>query len=144
MNDDIFRGFGVKVELKPTPHIDDPKERYSDSFHVIRETLTRIGIASKKTKTLYQSTHVLHKRGQYSILHFKELFLLDGKSADLTEEDVARRNVIVNLLEEWKLLTVIDKEKMIIPSIAPQVRIISYKDKSLWTLTPKYSIGMGK
>lgn len=141
MTEDVFRGFGIKVQLNANPGITDPKEKYSDSFHVIRETLTRIGIASKKTKTLYQSCHILHKRGQYAILHFKELFKLDGKPADVTSDDIARRNTIVNLLSDWKLLAVIDKEKTGTMLPLSQLRIISYGDKKNWTLTPKYSIG---
>lgn len=142
MLDDIFRGLGVKVQLNATPGIDDPKEKYSDSFHVVRETLTRIGISSKKTKTLYQSCHVLHKRGQYAILHFKELFKLDGKPADITGDDIARRNTIVKLLEDWKLLTIIEKEKVEVLLPLSQLRIISFGDKKNWNLCPKYSIGV--
>jgi len=141
MTDDVFKGFGIKVQLNANPGIDDPKEKYSDSFHVIRETLTRIGIASKKTKTLFQSCHILHKRGQYAILHFKELFKLDGKPADVTSDDIARRNTIVQLLEDWKLLKILEKEKTGTTLPLSQLRIISYGDKKLWTLTPKYSIG---
>ena len=141
MTDDVFRGLGIKVQLNATPGIGDNKEKYSDSFHVIRETLTRIGIASKKTQTLFQSCHILHKRGQYAILHFKELFKLDGKPADITTDDIARRNTIVKLLADWKLLSIIEIEKTgeLLP--LSQIRIISYGDKKNWTLTPKYSIG---
>jgi hypothetical protein len=98
--EDIFRGVGVEVTL-PTP----------DSFLKIKETLTRIGISSRKDKKLFQSCHILHKKGRYSILHFKELFILDGKHNTFTEEDHARRNKIVNLLEEWELVKIVDAEK---------------------------------
>ena len=142
MSDDVFRGYGVKVLLNVTPGVTDPKEKFSDSFHVVRETLTRIGIASKKTKTLYQSCHILHKRGEYAILNFKELFKLDGKPADLSPDDVARRNTIVKLLADWNLLTILETSKTVEVLPLSQVRIISYADKKNWTLTPKYSIGV--
>jgi len=142
MSDNVFRGLGVEVHLPATPGIADPKLKYSDSFHVVKETLTRIGISSKKNKTIYQSCHILHKQGHYAILSFKELFLLDGKKADLTDVDIGRRNTIVGLLEEWKLVEVIEKEKVSAPTVPiSQIRIIPFKDKANWTLTPKYSIG---
>ena len=130
-NEDIFRGVGVEVRL-PT----------EDSFLKIKETLTRIGISSRKEKKLYQSCHILHKKGRYSILHFKELFILDGKHNTFTEEDQARRNNIVNLLEEWELLEIVDKEKTKEPVAGlNQIKIISYKDKGDWELAVKYNIG---
>lgn len=98
--ENLFKGVGIEIEL--------PNQ---DNFLKVRETLTRIGISSRKEKKLYQSCHILHKKGRYSILHFKELFILDGKHNTLTEEDVARRNTIVNLLEEWELIKVLEKEK---------------------------------
>jgi len=141
-NNEVFRGFGVQVKLHPTPGVEDPKLKYSDSFHVVKETLTRIGISSKKNKTLYQSCHLLHKQGLYAVLHFKELFLLDGKKADLTQSDIGRRNSIVQLLAEWKLLEIIEKEKANAPTVPfAQIRIISFKDKADWSLVSKYSIG---
>ena len=100
MDTDIFKGVGVEVEL-PT----------QDSFLKVKETLTRIGISSRKEKKLYQSCHILHKKGRYAILHFKELFILDGKHNTLTEEDISRRNTIVNLLEEWELVKIVDPSK---------------------------------
>ena len=116
------------------------KER--EDFLKVKETLTRIGVASDKNKTLFQSCHILHKQGKYYIVHFKELFLLDGKQSDLSEDDVARRNTIANLLNEWKLLTLVDEKKTLSP-IAPlnQIKIVSFKDKANWVLTPKYQIG---
>ena len=116
-----------------------------DDFLKIRETLSRIGVASKKEKTLYQSCHILHKQGRYYLLHFKELFLLDGKRSDFSEEDMGRRNTIANLLSEWKLLTLVDSAKSSTP-ITPlsQIKIISHKEKSEWTLITKYSIGKKK
>ena len=113
-----------------------------DDFLKIRETLSRIGMASKKEKTLYQSCHILHKQGRYYIPHFKEMFLLDGKPSNFSEEDAGRRNTIVNLLSEWKLLTIVDPDKSSKP-ITPlsQIKIISHKEKGDWTLITKYSIG---
>jgi len=114
----------------------------ADDFLKIRETLSRIGIASKKEKTLFQSCHILHKRGKYYIMHFKELFLLDGKSADFNEEDRARRNTIANLLHEWCLLDLMDDEKSKTPIIPlSQIKIIKNSEKSEWNLVTKYTIG---
>jgi hypothetical protein len=114
-----------------------------DDFLKVRETLTRIGVASKKDKTLYQSCHILHKRGQYYVVHFKELFALDGKPTDITENDLARRNAIVNLLEDWGLIKVVDKNKTATPEpiFLSQIKILSHKEKGEWQLTPKYNIG---
>ena len=114
-----------------------------DDFLKVRETLTRIGVASKKDKTLFQSCHILHKRGQYYVVHFKELFALDGKEADITDNDLARRNAIVNLLEDWGLLKVVNKEQTKVPEpiFLSQVKIISHKEKNEWQLVPKYNIG---
>ena len=116
-----------------------------ESFLKIKETLTRIGIASKKDKKLYQSCHILHKQGKYYIVHFKELFMLDGKINNFSEEDQARRNTIVNLLEEWDLVEVVDDKKVQDP-VAPlsQIKILPYKDKDEWELVAKYSIGKKK
>ena len=130
-NTDIFKGVGVEIEL-PT----------QDSFLKIKETLTRIGISSRKEKKLYQSCHILHKKGRYSILHFKELFILDGKHNTLTEEDISRRNTIVNLLEEWELVKIVDPSKTKDPVASlNQIKIISFKEKNDWELTVKYNIG---
>lgn len=114
----------------------------AEDFLKIKETLSRIGVASKKDNTLYQSCHILHKQGKYYITHFKELFLLDGKQSDFDESDRGRRNTIVDLLEEWGLLEVVSKDKVTDPK-APisQVKIISYKEKDNWNLIPKYTIG---
>ena len=113
-----------------------------DDFLKIRETLSRIGVASKKDRTLYQSCHILHKQGKYYILHFKQLFLLDGKKSDFSDDDRARLHTIVNLLAEWKLLSLVDPTKSSEP-IAPlsQVKIISHKEKDDWILVTKYNIG---
>ena len=112
-----------------------------DDFLKVRETLTRIGVASRKDKKLYQSCHILHKQGRYFITHFKELFLLDGKKSNLEVNDVARRNTIAQLMSDWGLLTVENKEKM--KPLAPlrQIKIISFKEKNEWELCPKYNIG---
>jgi hypothetical protein len=114
-----------------------------DDFLKVRETLTRIGVASKKDKTLFQSCHILHKRGQYYIVHFKELFALDGKPTDITENDLSRRNAIANLLEDWGLIKIVNKTQTETPPpiFLSQVKIISHKEKAEWQLVPKYNIG---
>jgi hypothetical protein len=113
-----------------------------DDFLKIRETLTRIGVASHKNKTLYQSCHILHKQGKYYIVHFKELFALDGKPSNFGDEDIGRRNTIANLLAEWGLIKLVDGEKTKEP-IAPlnQIKVLPYKDKAEWNLETKYNIG---
>ena len=112
-----------------------------DDFLKVRETLTRIGVASRKEKKLYQSCHILHKQGKYFIVHFKELFALDGKYANLTINDVQRRNRITKLLSDWGLITIVQDESVM--DIAPlnQIKVLSYKDKGDWTLEQKYNIG---
>ena len=112
-----------------------------DDFLKVRETLTRIGVASRKEKKLYQSCHILHKQGKYYIVHFKELFALDGKYANLTINDVQRRNRITKLLADWGLITIIREDSVV--DIAPlnQIKVLSYKDKQDWTLEQKYNIG---
>ena len=117
--------------------------REPDDFLKVRETLTRIGVASRKEKKLFQSCHILHKQGRYFIVHFKELFLLDGKKSNLEDNDVGRRNTIATLMSDWGLLTVENKENL--QPIAPlrQIKIISFKDKDQWELCPKYNIGNG-
>jgi len=113
-----------------------------DDFLKVRETLTRIGVASKKEKILYQSCHILHKQGKYYITHFKELFALDGKPTDITDNDLARRNTVANLLEDWELLKIVNKEQTKEPTVSlSQVKIISHKEKADWDLVPKYNIG---
>ena len=114
-----------------------------DDFLKIRETLTRIGVASRKDNKLYQSCHILHKQGRYFIVHCKALFLLDGKKSNLEENDVARRNTIATLMSDWGLLTIEGRDKL--EPIAPlrQIKIISFKDKNQWNLCPKYNIGNG-
>jgi hypothetical protein len=113
-----------------------------DDFLKVRETLTRIGVASRKDKTLYQSCHILHKKGKYYIVHFKELFALDGKPTDFTDNDLARRNTIANLLEEWGLIKIVntDSAKDIVAPLS-QIKIIAYKERDEWQLTTKYNIG---
>ena len=117
----------------------------NDDFLKIRETLTRIGVASRKDKTLYQSCHILHKRGKYYLVHFKELFALDGKESSITENDLARRNAIARLLEEWDLLSILDEEKSSTP-LAPmsQIKVLPHKEKPEWNLIAKYNIGNAK
>jgi len=133
---DIFKGVGVEITLED-----------EDAFLKVRETLTRIGVSSRKEKVLYQSCHILHKQGRYVILHFKELFKLDGKPATITENDVQRRNAIACLLEDWGLLSILkDERKKIEENLAPihQIKIISYKEKDEWDLQSKYTIGKKK
>ena len=115
-----------------------------DDFLKVRETLTRIGVASRKEKKIYQSCHILHKQGRYFLVHFKELFALDGKHANLTSNDVQRRNRIAQLLADWGLVGVVDADK--IQDIAPlnQIKVLSYKDKQDWILETKYNIGAKK
>jgi len=115
-----------------------------DDFLKVRETLTRIGVASRKEKKLYQSCHILHKQGRYFIVHFKELFALDGKKANLSLNDVQRRNRIVQLLSDWGLVSISSKES--IADVAPlsQIKVLAYKEKGDWTLESKYNIGKKK
>ena len=116
-----------------------------DNFLKVRETLSRIGVASKKDKTLYQSCHILHKRGRYAIVHFKQMFLMDGKPSDFSDEDRARLNTIANLLHEWGLVELVEPSKSAEP-VAPlsMVKIISHKEKADWNLVAKYNIGKKK
>jgi len=118
------------------------KLKEADDFLKVRETLTRIGIASRKDKTLFQSCHILHKQGKYYIVHFKELFALDGKASNFSENDKARRNTITNLLVEWELISHTDAGKTEEPTVPlSQLKILSFKEKDEWELTPKYNIG---
>ena len=116
-----------------------------DDFLKVRETLTRIGVASRKDKILYQSCHILHKQGRYFIVHFKELFALDGKPTNFSENDQARRNTIANLLAEWGLIKLVNPEEiseLVVP--LNQLKILAFKEKDLWELTAKYNIGSKK
>ena len=121
------------------------KLKEQDDFLKVRETLTRIGVSSRKDKTLFQSCHILHKQGVYYIVHFKELFALDGKETNFDESDVSRRNAIAKLLEEWGLVK-IENPEIMKDNIAPlhQIKIISFKEKDQWQLVPKYNIGVKK
>ena len=114
-----------------------------DDFLKVRETLTRIGVAAKKENVLYQSCHILHKQGHYYIVHFKELFSLDGKPTDISENDLARRNAIAKLLEDWGLVEIVNKNQIETPEpiFLSQIKILSHKEKSEWQLVPKYNIG---
>ena len=128
--DDVFRGVGVEIDL-PT----------DDAFLKVKETLTRIGIASRKEKKLFQSCHILHKRGKYAILHFKELFMLDGKEDNFDYDDLARRNAIVKLLDEWGLVENVRMNVDEPTASLSQIKILAYRDKDDWELIPKYNIG---
>jgi hypothetical protein len=121
------------------------KLKEQDDFLKVRETLTRIGVSSRKEKTLFQSCHILHKQGVYYIVHFKELFALDGKETNFDESDLSRRNAIAKLLEEWGLIKIVNPDIMK-DNIAPlhQIKIISFKEKDQWQLIPKYNIGVKK
>lgn len=131
--EDIFRGNGVEVILK-----------HPDDFLKIRETLERIGIASRKDKTLYQSCHILHKQGRYAIMHFLEMFIMDGKHSTINDDDIDRRNTICKLLQDWELLKVVDD--VLIRQQAPisTIKIIPYKEKPDWNLVCKYQVGSKK
>ncbi len=128
--------------------IDDLVEitlKEEDDFLKVRETLTRIGVSSRTENKLYQSCHILHKRGKYYIVHFKELFSLDGLPTDISETDIGRRNTITSLLEEWDLLSIVIPEKVKQPKVSlAQIKIISYNDKKDWEMIPKYHIGRRK
>lgn len=127
------------LELKELIEVTLPEP---DNFLKVRETLSRIGVASRKDQTLYQSCHILHKQGKYYITHFKQMFLLDGKKSDFSEDDRARLNTIANLLHEWELVDLVDEEKSSHP-VAPlsEIKILSHKEKSQWNLVTKYTIG---
>lgn len=128
MNEDIFNGLGVEVKLKN-----------EDDFLKIRETLTRIGIASKKDKTLYQSAVLLHKQGKYAVMHFKEMFELDGKESNISDEDIGRRNTIAQLLEDWGLCEIIDDISEDFKLPMNSIKILPYKEKNEWNLVQKYT-----
>lgn len=117
----------------------------AEDFLKVKETLTRIGIASRKENKLFQSCHILHKQNKYYIVHFKELFALDGKETDFSEDDKGRRNTIINLLKEWELIDIVDEKKIDAPK-APmgQIKIISHADKKNWNLEAKYNIGRSR
>lgn len=128
-SEDVFDGLGVEIQLKSP-----------DDFLKIKETLTRMGVSSRKENKLYQSCHILHKRGKYAIMHFKEFFILDGLESDISDSDVGRRNKICQLLEEWGLLTILDDDLDPVASMA-QIKIIPHREKNQWELIPKYHIG---
>ena len=113
-------------------------------FLKVKETLTRIGVASKKSNTLFQSCHILHKQGKYYIVHFKELFALDGKPSDFSEEDQSRRNTIANLLEEWELVEIVNQEKVANAGSLSTIKVIPFNQKGDWELVAKYNIGKKK
>lgn len=133
MIEDIFNGKGVEVLL-----------REDDDFLKVKETLTRIGVASKNEQTLFQSCHILHKQGRYAIVHFKELFELDGKRSDFSDEDKGRRNLIATLLEDWGLVRIVGDDDLVPMVPMNKVKIISYKEKGNWSLVPKYQVGKKK
>ena len=129
--DDIFNGLGIEITLKE-----------KDDFLKVRETLTRMGVSSRKENKLFQSCHILHKRGRYAILHFKELFTMDGLDSDISDNDLERRNTIVGLLEEWELLDIEVEDFDDLPKASlAQIKIIPHREKDNWELIPKYHIG---
>jgi hypothetical protein len=115
--------------------------KVADDFLKVRETLSRIGVASRKDKTLYQSCHILHKQGRYYIVHFKELFALDGKPTDITDNDLQRRNTIAKLLKDWNLIDVVHPEQYADMAPLSQIKVLPFKEKDEWTLVQKYNIG---
>ncbi len=133
----------IEIEWQPSDMVEVSLSE-PDDFLKVRETLTRIGVASRKERKLYQSCHILHKQGRYYIVHFKELFALDGKKTNLTNNDVQRRNRIAQLLSDWGLVNIIEKTS--VEDIAPlnQIKVLSFKDKDEWTLESKYNIGRKK
>ena len=135
----------VELEVNWSPdHMVEVTLNEPDDFHKVRETLTRIGVASRKEKKLYQSCHILHKQGRYYIVHFKELFALDGKKANLFENDVQRRNRVTQLLQDWGLVNIVESSKVNDSAPLSQIKVLSYKDKGDWTLESKYNIGKKK
>ena len=131
MLEDIFEGLGVEIKLKS-----------EEDFLKVKETLTRLGVSSKKENKLYQSCHILHKRGRYAIMHFKEMFILDNLESDISVDDIARRNTIVKLLVEWGLATEVDPIRYAEPQLSlARLKIIAHKEKHNWELIPKYHIG---
>jgi hypothetical protein len=137
MNDQIYYDWNPESMLEVI--LAEP-----DNFLKVRETLTRIGIASRKDKKLYQSCHILHKQGRYFIVHFKELFALDGKPSDISINDIDRRNAIAQLLQDWDLLKLVKKVDTDTSLVLSQIKIVSYKEKHEWELVPKYQIGNKK
>ena len=133
----------IEVQWQPSDMVEVSLSE-PDDFLKVRETLTRIGVASRKDRNLYQSCHILHKEGRYYIVHFKELFALDGKNTNLTQNDVQRRNRIAQLLSDWGLVSIVEAER--IEDIAPlnQIKVLSFKDKDDWILESKYNIGRKK
>ena len=129
-NYDIFNGYGVAITLST-----------SNDFLKVAETLTRIGVASRKDKTLFQSVHILHKRGLFVIIHFKELFALDGKPSDFSDEDKGRRNTIAKLLSDWGLIKIVDTTPLEPMASLNRIKILSFSEKNDWNLVPKYQIG---
>tara|TARA_B100000427_G_scaffold293810_1_gene272002 strand:- start:310 stop:735 length:426 start_codon:yes stop_codon:yes gene_type:complete len=135
----------VELEVNWSPdHMVEVTLNEPDDFLKVRETLTRIGVASRKEKKLYQSCHILHKQGRYYIVHFKELFALDGKKANLFENDVQRRNRVTQLLQDWGLVNIVESSKVNDSAPLSQIKVLSYKDKGDWTLESKYNIGKKK
>lgn len=124
---------GIQIELS-----------HPDDFLLCKESLTRIGIPSKKSKKLYQTAHILHKKGKYYIVHFKELFTLDGKQSTITEEDIQRRNLIASLLHEWDLVSLVDKSSTSNKAQLHSIKIIPFKEKKNWELISKYTLGEKK
>jgi hypothetical protein len=129
-DDDIFSGLGVEIKLKN-----------KEDFLKVKETLTRLGVSSKKEKKLYQSCHILHKRGRYAIMHFKEMFILDDLESDVSREDLQRRNTIVKLLVDWGLVEAINADKYSDQISLARIKILPHKEKHEWELIPKYHVG---
>ena len=139
----LFRSVDTEIQWKQTDMVEVVLKE-PDDFLKVRETLTRIGVASRKERKIYQSCHILHKQGKYYIVHFKELFALDGKNTNFSVNDLQRRNRIAQLLSDWGLISIVSPEK--VENLAPlnQIKVLSFKDKEEWTLESKYNIGRKK
>lgn len=134
----------IIMDINESKHGVEIKLKTPDDFLKIKETLTRLGIKSSKNKTLYQSVSILHKRGQYFLLHFKELFELDGRQSDIEDDDIRRRNDIAKMLERWGMCTIINKDSVTLCNSEPPVDILVHRDKKDWTLVSKYTVGKKK
>ena len=140
--DTLDSGIGMSVDNSWHPEkMLEVQLKEPDDFLKVRETLTRIGVASRKDKKLFQSCHILHKQGRYFIVHFKELFALDGKHSNLSDNDIERRNTITQLLSDWGLISIINPDTATNKAPLSQIKVISFKDKSNWSLETKYNIG---
>lgn len=138
---DLFKGYGVEIDLVIDPTNPDKEAAGRTAFLKVKETLTRIGISSKKDKSLFQTCHIFHKQGHYAIMHFKEMFAYDGRSTNFSEDDKARRNTIVNRLVEWNLVKLKGKQQLSPVAPGSYIKIIKFEEKEFWNLEQKYNVG---